>query len=77
MYIDIERAILTRTVEDDVLPRVVSTSTAQELQALVDRFAALSIKTNDRVRAMIEAAELNEEEKRQTKLRLIHSRKSA
>jgi transcriptional regulator with XRE-family HTH domain len=77
LYIGIEHAYLKRIVYNEVIPHVGSPEAAQELQALVDSFADLSRRTDERVSAMIEAAELDEEEKEQTKLRLIHGGKKS
>jgi excisionase family DNA binding protein len=77
LYIGIEAVHLRNIVNRKVIPRVDPPEAAQELQRLVQRFAALSDRTDERVNAMIEAAELDEEEKEQTKLRLIHDGKKS
>jgi excisionase family DNA binding protein len=77
LWIGMEAVNLSNIVNQKVIPSVGTTEAAQELQRLVERFAALSDRTDERVNAMIQAAELDEEEKELAKLRLIDGGKKS
>jgi transcriptional regulator with XRE-family HTH domain len=77
LCIGMEAVNLSNIVNQKVIPSVGTAEAAQELQRLVERFAALSDRTDERVNAMIQAAELDEEEKERAKLRLIDGGKKS
>jgi transcriptional regulator with XRE-family HTH domain len=73
IYVGIESTLLRNTIHTQVLPYADSGSdVGAELGALVGRFDAVSAETDARVKAMMDEAGLEEEEKEQIRLRLVH-----
>jgi excisionase family DNA binding protein len=73
IYVGIESTQLRDVIHTEVQSYTNTDSEiVGELHALLDRFRAIDDQINLRVKAMMDEAELNEEDKEQLRLRLIH-----
>jgi excisionase family DNA binding protein len=71
IYVAVESVALRDTLNTEVLPQADAlTDEADELRALLDRFRQIEDRTDERVRAMMEEAGLDEEDQ-ERRLRLI------
>jgi transcriptional regulator with XRE-family HTH domain len=72
IYVGIENAQLHNAIQAELrLHTDADPEIAEQLRALLDRFSAIDHQTNVRVKAMMEEAKLDEEDKEQIRLRLI------
>ena len=77
LYVGIESTTLRNTITSEALPYVETLADeAHELRKVLDRFSAVSTRTDERVKAMMEVAGMDEDERR-VRMEVIQGQRSA